>query len=496
MSATLPRGTADAVLRRLTPTTGADNTPDPVNWIHTQLGEYLWSVQREILTSLKTNRRTAVQSAHGIGKSYVASRAAAWWIGAHPPGEAMVVSSAPSSHQTRHILWGELSKAHRKGNLPGEITRGQIPEWVIDGQVVGFGRKPADAVDENAARTQFQGIHARYLLVVLDEACGVPKWLWEAASTLATNENSRILAIGNPDDPTSHFAKMCAPGSEYNVIQVSVFDTPNFTGEKVPQLLTDSLVGQTYLDDARRDYGEDSPLYISKVLGQFPEVAADVLISPKLVREAHERDLSGHAITDLGRYGMDVAHGGDECCIYQNRGGMIRLIEAWRSDDLTVTIDKARASIRGPNKRPMLIDATGVGWGVHDPLAAEGHNVMAFEGGEAANDPHRFANRSAEAWWAFREGLRDGLIDLDPDDSILAAQLQSRRWSLDAAARRITVEKKKDMARRGLKSPDRADAAILSWYEGARVFDNLQTIMRPDPLEPPGIMDGLLTMPT
>ncbi len=493
----LPRGTSDAVLRRLTPAPTDRQIMPPVDWVQSRLGEFLWSTQRDILQSLHDHRKTAVQSAHGIGKSYVASRAAAWWIGAHPPGEAMVVSSAPSAHQTRHILWGELAKAHRKGNLPGFITRGQVPEWVIDGQVVGFGRKPADAVDENEARTQFQGIHARYLLVVLDEACGVPKWLWEAAGTLATNENSRILAIGNPDDPTSHFAKMCAPGSGYNTIQVSVFDTPNFTGEKVPQLLTDSLVGQTYLEDARRDYGEDSPLYISKVLGQFPDVSDDVIISPKLIIEAHKRDLSGNAIKDAGRFGMDVARmGSDETCIYRNRGGMIRLEAAWRKTDTTVSAQRAAAILRKDKYRPMHIDLPGLGAGVYDPLNHAGFIVQPFNGGEAAHDPSRFADKNAEAWWAFREGLEAGLIDLDPDDLALASQLQNRRWGLDASQRRIRVETKKEMAKRGVKSPDRADAALLSYVEGTRTIGDMKTFLKRDPYEPVAITHGLLDMQT
>jgi hypothetical protein len=472
MTALLPVGTSQAVLRRIAPSPESVRVRDPVEWVQGQLGEFLWSKQREILASLQANRKTAVQSAHGIGKSFVASRAVAWWIGAHPPGEAMVVSSAPSAHQTRAILWGELAKAHYKGGLPGFITRGQVPEWVIDGQVVGFGRKPPDAVDENEARVQFQGIHARYLLVVLDEAGGVPKWLWEAAGTLATNEASRILAIGNPDDPTSHFAKVCAPGSGYNVLRVSAFDTPNFTGEPVPQMLTDSLTGSTYVQDAKQEWGEESPLYISKVLGEFPEVSDDVILSPRLIREAHERDLSGRAILDQGRYGLDIARQGkDESCIYENRGGMIRLVQAWRVPDLTVTEDKVRAVLKRNIYKPMLIDVPGMGYGVHDHLRREGFRVTPFNGGETAHDPNRFADRNAEAWWGFRESLQAGLIDLDPDDDLLAAQLQSRRWSLDASQRRIKIEKKDDMAKRGLKSPDRADAAILAWYEGCSVPD-------------------------
>lgn len=493
----LPIGTADAVLRRLAPTPESLAIPEPVEWVHGQLGEFLWSKQREILRALKQHRKVCVQSCHGIGKSYSASRAMGWWIDGHPHGEAMAISSAPSSHQVRSILWGELGKAHRKAGLPGYITRGQVPEWIIDSQQVAFGRKPADYVDQDEARTQFQGIHARYLLVVLDEACGVPQWLWEATETLVTNEASRILAIGNPDDPTSHFAKMCAPGSGWHVIKVSAFDTPNFTGEPVPDQLRDSLVSQLWVAEREKEWGLESPLYISKVLGEFPEVADDVIISPRLIREAHERDLSGNAITDPGRFGMDVArYGQDETCIYLNRGGMIRLQDAWRKTDTDTSRAKAQVILERDRYRHMSIDVVGLGAGVYDPLANAGFNVQAFSGGEAANNPKRFFNRNAEAWWAFREGCEAGLIDLDVEDLTLAAQLQGRRWKLDASQRRIQIESKDEMAKRGLKSPDRADAAIMSWYEGVRTIDDMTAFLRKEAGEPTSITAGLLTQKT
>src|SRR4029453_13809177 len=121
-----------------------------------------------------------------------------------------VVSTAPTFSQVRAILWRELDQAHRKGGLPGQI---HTTEWKVDRRLIGFGRKPADvARDSNITpSTAFQGIHARYVLVVLDEADGVPEELWTAADALITNEDSRIPAIGNPDPPTTTFARCVGP---------------------------------------------------------------------------------------------------------------------------------------------------------------------------------------------------------------------------------------------------------------------------------------------
>jgi hypothetical protein len=122
-----------------------------------------------------------------------------------PPGEAFVVTTAPTFPQVKFILWKEIARAHKKGRLPGRTNQ---VEWWIEGEIVAYGRKPDDL--DMAA---FQGIHARRVLVVVDEACGVAPAIWNGgAETLITNDESHILAIGNPDDPATYFAQICKPG--------------------------------------------------------------------------------------------------------------------------------------------------------------------------------------------------------------------------------------------------------------------------------------------
>jgi len=484
--------------RLLTPEVERALPTDPVRWVGEELGEFLWSQQKAFLQAVVNHRHVAWQACHGPGKSRAASRLMAWWIAGHPPGEAIVISSGPTGNQVRGILWRELAEAHAKG-LPGRVTMGAVPEWTINGQIVGFGRKPQDLTDADQARAAFQGYHARYVLALLDEAGGVPGWLWEAIDTLVTNEASRVVALGNPDDPTTHFAKVCQPGSGWFVLKTSAFDTPNFTGEQVPEQLRESLPSRLWVEERRREWGEESPLFISKVLGEFPEIADDVIVTPKMVREAHERDRSGKAIKATVEFAMDVArYGADETCIYEQRGGVIRLVQAWRKADTDVSRQRAQAILDTPRYRysPFTVDVVGLGAGVFDPLNNGGYPVRAFSGGEAANDATRFVNRNSEAWWAFREGCEAGLIDLDPEDLTLAAQLQSRKWRLDTSQRRIRIESKDEMKQRGVKSPDRADAAIMAWYGGAKVVDDPATVLETGIGEELSITGDLLRLAT
>jgi ribosomal silencing factor RsfS len=216
----------------------------PVTWVHEVLGEETWSGQDEILEALNDHSKVAVRSAHSIGKSHIASRAVAYWVDVHDVDEVFVVTTAPSAPQVKAILWRYIKSAKRKGDLPGYITESEIPEWKVDGRLVGWGRKPQALTNLEEAKSAFQGIHAKYVLVVIDEAGGVPKWLYDAIQTLVTSPTNRVLAIGNPDDPASHFEVINRPDSGWHVIQISAYDTPAFTGEEVSDDLAEVLVGR------------------------------------------------------------------------------------------------------------------------------------------------------------------------------------------------------------------------------------------------------------
>jgi hypothetical protein len=443
-----------------------DPTPDPyqhnaVKWTREKRGAFLWSKQREVARSVSENRFTACHSAHGTGKSWLAADIVAWWMDVHPIGDAFAVTTAPTAAQVDAILWREIGKAHREMGLEGRIIGAPYPAWKVGDELIAYGRKPSDYADPTKAMQSFQGIHAKYVLVVLDEATGIPKWLWDAVDTLVTNEHSRVLAIGNPDDPASQFANICLPGSGWNVIGISAFDLPWATGEDVPDYLHDVLTGETWVKERAKRWGENSPLYVSKVLGEFPEVADDTLISPKLIRDARENVLDG---LDPGQFGGDVARKGrDETVVYRNRGGVIRLVKRLPNQDTMATAGAFALILReAGNAVPMFVDMIGIGAGVYDRLKEQNLWVVGFDAGGQAYDPTRFVNRRAEAYWELREGFEEGNIDLDELDDDLAAQLQSIKWKTDSRGRKL-IESKDDMKKRGLPSPDRADAAMMAF---------------------------------
>lgn len=451
---------AKAALAKLQPA-ASPYLNDPVGWVRDRLGEHLWTKQVEIAESIPENRYTAVHSCHDSGKSYVASRLSAWWIDVHPPGSAFVVTTAPTNAQVNTILWREISRAHRKGGLVGRVTLDA--RWRLGAdhgeEIVAFGRKPADYNPE-----AFQGIHQTYVLVVIDEANGVPKTLYDAVDTIVTNRNGRVLAIGNPDSPTSYFSQVCKNNSGWNVIHIDGFDTPNFTGESVPETLKDDLLSTEWVEERKTKWGIGSPLWQSKVRGLFPTVSDDALIQPDWWESAAGQDLPAENYT--GQFGVDVArYGTDHTVCYKHAGGRLRLQWTYHKDDTMETADRVQKWMISNPGVPTLVDETGVGAGVVDRLRQMQANASGFVSSSKPSDLERFDDRRSEAYWHLRELFEKGLLDVDSDDEQLRSELTSMRWGLTSKGK-IKIESKEDYVKRlGTHSPDNADAAMMACWE-------------------------------
>lgn len=479
---------ADAVrtvghLRRAVPPRSFD--PDPVHWIRDRLGEELWTKQEEIAAAVAEHRRVTVHSAHNTGKSWLAARLAAWWLSEHEPGEAFVVSTAPTSPQVRAILWREIARAHSKGQLPGRLN--QTEWWMQVGdheEIVGYGRKPAEY--DPAA---FQGIHARAVLIIIDEAAGVPESIYTAADTLTSNEGSHILAIGNPDDPTSHFAKTCQPDSGWHVIHVDGFASPNFTDEVVPEALAASLLSPVWVEEKRAEWGEDSALWVAKVKGLFPRDVTDGVIPFSWLKNCQqEKRWTPEQLVPI-ELGVDVGAGGDWTVVRERCG--VKAGRTWRAR--TPKSQEACALIMGAIQETgasaVKVDEIGVGWGICgmlQELADEGKHkaqIVPVNVGQGSFAPEKFPKLRDQVWWELgRELSETGAWDLAELDDTTLAQLIAPKYR-HLASGQIKIEPKEDTRKRLGRSPDDADALLLAYYvpppepvEGVLVYDDPKEI--------------------
>lgn len=441
-----------------------DYAADPVRWADERGRMHIWSRQREVLESVRDHRRTVVRACHSSGKSYIAATAACWWIDSHPPGEAFILTSAPTAPQVRAILWRNINRIHSSAGLPGRCNQ---TEWFVpnaDGseELVGIGRKPSEH-SEGA----FQGIHARYILVILDESQGVPRALWDATESIASNQNARILAIGNPDVMTGPFVDACNTPQLWNEIHIGYKHTPAATGEQVPPEVADGLISRLWAEDRRTAWGEDSALYQSKVLGELPTGDADPWRVIPESEAAACRYLEPAYDDDPVRVGgIDVGGGEDRTVIIERINFGVGRVRSFQERDPIKAADQLVALIQDWNLTRVNIDVIGVGWGLAGILrkalpdvAVQGINFAA-----KSNYPKKFYNLRAECWWHGRDLARDRAWSLTALDDDAIAELTMPRYEIRNG--KILIEPKDDVRERLGRSPDIADALLLAFFDG------------------------------
>lgn len=469
---------------------------DPVGFVEHGLNERLWSRQREILESVRDNKRTAVPACHSNGKSHLAARAIAWWISVHPIGTAMAVTTATTFRQVRAILWAHVRRVHARHNLAGHTT--QI-EWRIGDDLVAYGFSPRDT-DETAV----QGIHAPHLLVVVDEAGGISSVLGNAMESIMTGGHTRMLAIGNPptDVEDSWFERACHNSNGlWSVIPISAYDTPNFTGETTGTCLTcppevaphdikSHLVDHAWVNEVVSEFGETSAFVEARVYARFPRSAPNKVLPLSWVEAT--LDNPNPAVGDDIRLGVDIASdGGDEFVIARVDGFHItvRHKSSGSANQNAVDVagvilqhihmaeqDRLERRIKAPVR--VKLDTIGLGWGVVSILQRwrdeQRHDsvVIPVNVSERAGEPAKFANQRAEMWWNARTLFQPRLIaNAEPQHDFRAdidrrtvAQLSGPLYKSDSSGR-IKIESKVDLKRRGTSSPDRAEAILLALYE-------------------------------
>jgi hypothetical protein len=372
-------------------------------------------------------------------------------------------------------------------DLPGQLFTGSVR---IDGEDRIIALTGGSSIDALTGWHDPAGV-----LVIISEGQGekLEDAAYDAAIACATDERSRVLAMGNPVRPSGRFYDINKK-PHWNAIRVSAFDTPNV---KAGRTVAPGFPAANWPEEVEREYGGDSPYYISRVLAEFPETAIDGLISERAwVDDAVRRWHSGELL-DRGVYTrrprrslvLDVSRfGADACVLGHFDGAVLREFDVWRGSSLTDTSKRVRARWWdlgghgvGPNARrvAVVVDEVGVGGGVVDTLRAMNVPVKPFNGAnspQSARNPERFANARAEAHWLTREALRLGKLAI-PDDPLLIEELMAVTWGTNGAGR-IQIEPKDDIRARLGRSPDRMDVLTMGVWGDANLNEATLTEWR------------------
>jgi phage terminase large subunit len=455
----------------------------PVDFIELAFQEELWSKQREICNSIRDNRYTTVKSCFDSGKSFIASRIVNWFLTSFP--NSKVITTAPTFRQVQDILWREVRAARAKAivDLGGQTNLTSInlgENWFAVGL----------STDDP---TRFQGYHAVNILVIVDEAAGVDEAIFNASEGLLSSDGARCLYIGNPTTIEGMFYRSFNLPN-FHKISISAFDTPNFTTFGITQediehntwrtkitveLPAPYLVTPDWVADKYLRWGVDSPMYQAMVLGVFPEQGEDTLIPLGKIEKAAVREGEPNP-EDAEEIGVDIARFGVDKTVFILRKGMKVLdIKEFSHMDTVQTSGHLRTYMGFHPAATVKIDEVGVGAGVLDNVKASEpyKSVTGVNVGLPAHNPEMFINLRAEMFWNLRERFVNDDIII-PDDEDLKSQLSTLKFEYTPKGQ-IKIESKDDMKKRGLPSPDKADALALAFgmvEQRPAIFDFYKTL--------------------
>lgn len=427
--------------------------------------------QKEALMDLAENPKVAIKSGQGVGKTGMEAVALLWFLCCFP--YPRIVATAPTKQQLHDVLWSEVSKWQSKSPLLSEILK-----WTKTYIYMVGCEKRWFAVARTATKPEnMQGFHEDNMLFIVDEASGVADPIMEAILGTLSGENNKLLMCGNPTRTSgTFFDAFNSDRALYKCHTVSSADSTRTNKENIESLI--------------RKYGRESNVVLVRVFGEFPKQEDDVFISLSDVEQCSSKiyELPEDDAFPFIMFGVDVARfGDDETIIYRNVRGKLDIAKHRRGQDLMQTAGDIVALYKKtikefPDYRGKIyvnIDDTGLGGGVTDRLkevkreqllnrlfvipinAAEKIETDTKDGKEAAE---HYNNLTTHMWAVLRELFQNRQVEVS-DDSESIAQLTSRKYFM-ASNGKLELESKKEMKKRGLPSPDRADAMALSTYLG------------------------------
>lgn len=455
---------------------------DPIVCLDSILGWWHWSKQDEIIRAVFTHQRVAVKSCFWVWKTAISARIALTFCLAYE--NSIVITSAPTFRQVENVLWREIRKAYAGAKVPigGNMfkTKFEVSEmWYMLGL--------SSDKEEN-----FQWYHAAHQLNIADEAWGMPVKTLEALEALMTWEGTKLLYIGNPTIANGWFYDAFSDDSFYK-ISISVFDTPNFTKNKIKNvadlkklkkeevlklpLVYPELVTPMWAWDKIWRWWEDTAIFQSKVMAIFPDEWDDTLIRLSWIEQALEKEWTEEEWIRRPRrnvIGIDVARFGWDTTVLiaMDNGKMHENIRHYKGKDTMKTAGEAIAMFNDLWYKKefdyFVVDDTWVGGWVTDRLRELGYNVLPINNASSAKDSETFRDIKAEIYWMMRQAFIDGKIRVHDVDRLLK-DISNIKYDYTSKGQ-IFIKSKKDMKKEWLDSPDFADALALAFY-GSQMID-------------------------
>lgn len=423
----------------------------PAQWAAECLGATPTEQQHEAGRALVERRRVSIRSGHGTGKTAFLAWSILWFLSTHAP--AKVPCTAPTGHQLSDVLWSELAQWHRVlcERMP---ALGREFEWLSEAFELRSHPKESFAVARTSRPEKpeaLQGFHSANLLFLIDEASGIPDEVFQVAEGALSTAGAYVVMAANPTRMDGYFYDSHHRRRES-------WAPLHWDGEASP------LVSQAYRDEMAAKYGRESAIYKIRVKGDFAG-NPDGVIPLDLIESATVRK-----VKEFGpvRWGLDVARFGEDRTALAKRKGntLLEPVKWWGGKDTMQVAGLIKREYDDTRAKPeaICIDVIGIGAGVVDrclelKLPAIGVNVA-----ESPSVQDRYNRLRDELWFEAREWFqrRDCAM---PKDEALIAELTLPSYKILSNGK-LQVESKDDLKKRGVTSPDLADAFCLTFAQG------------------------------
>ena len=433
---------------------------NPVRFVHDVVGAQPDPWQEAALTSLVERKRVAIAGCNGSGKDVLAVWAALWALCTRPYCKGQV--TGPNKIQVFDTVWPEAKKwiDHSK-ILPHLITwtktrlawKEDPDRWFISARTAA--KRYSEGAKGDVATEGIQGMHAEHLIIIITEASGVEDNNWEAAESCCTQPDNYLLAVGNPLRRSGRF---------YDIFTKATFSR---WARRHVSHEDSSWVDKDQTAQRIAQYGADSAYCQVRCFGRFPkEGDPDSAIPWDMVQAAMERPAPLRASAGELQLGVDAARfGSDEFVIAIRRGLEILELRIWKkiTGPQGVGVIKQALADHGGNKQtPIIADEAGLGGaGFVDPLRNDGYNVIGVSNAGSPVTEERYESWDDEQWMeTLHSFLKVGKL---PQDDTLLAQLTSRKYEFTGRnEQQRRLEPKKALRRRGIQSPDRAEAVMMA----------------------------------
>jgi phage terminase large subunit len=410
--------------------------------------EQQWEASKAIVE----RRKVSIRSGHGTGKSAFMAWCVLWFPICYFP--CKVPCTAPTSHQLQDVLWAEVAKWHarlteRILELGSQFSWSSERYGMIDRPQESFAVARTSRPEKPEA---LQGFHSENILFLIDEASGVPEKVFEVAEGALSTDGAFVLMAANPTREDGYFYQ-----SHHKMR--SRWAALHWDGEESP------MVSKNYIEDMRIKYGVDSPIYQVRVKGNFA-TAADGVIPLHLCMSAKDRQVEAYTKA-VEVWGLDVARFGDDSTALAKRRGNVQPepTKEWFGKDTMQTVGILKNEYDRAIVKPssINIDVIGIGAGVVDRAKELGLPVVGINVAEASSVQEQYSRLRDELWFKGREWLDARDCKLADDDALIA-EMTTVKYSILSNGK-IKVESKDEMKRRGVTSPNRADAWLMTFAQ-------------------------------